>query len=840
MSGLVGLGLLLSGGAQAQIALIDGGTNSISTTGNVTGDGYTTGATNSMSFTVSPGANAMVLELWDRNAEAPGSGYGAAGATWVVNGTTQTVTQAVEANSSSGTYSSLEIYYLYNPMPGTGVISVVDTNLTVSSTATNSPVQAMTLMAFDLSGVNTTTPPATFTNCASTTGSTFLQIPNNGFFGSAGPVLVTNGSFSAFIGYDANGSGGLSNICTNGMNVYVGVANNQGQTPGYVGQMFPLPAPDGTTYAVNDTGGSTKMAMAVAVFTPVLAVATPTNVAAAGSLNPPKVAVTWNDASSGAASGYIVWRSTAPSSGYNAIATNTGFASTSYTDTNVVPWTEYFYTVSANAAGGSPATNGSAQCYPWASVSAQGIPSSVQGLSATNGINSVLLNWSIYLPSGSIIGSTNFTVTRSLSSSGPWTTIANGFAGTNYTDSTVTEGTLYYYEVVANNYYGSSPSVGPVSAIPCVAFFTNFISIDVDNTCTNGWVYSPSSSDGVFFSDAGVMPPPSSGYLILDGWMGTNYPWMAMTTNLPNLNLSTYVALQMDIQNIGNYWDEYSQLQQICPLLYCGGGTSTNIVAETGVQEGLDGAIILLSFNNSVNLHVSLPLSSIRSNLLTVVTGMELAVTDADWDTGQMSTNQMDIGFANIEFTGAPGYLPVYSNTNSPVISTGAPSATLSGTVGAPIGTGYLYLWSNTVVTATINGVTQSGIVDDFTGDFSINFTSPPTGAGTYKITYTNASDQVSFVGGTGVDQLTVSASIITVPPPKIPPPKLNAAGTALLVTPGGNTASGHTYYLLQTANLSPPVVWTTNTSFAGTGGPVTNSVPINTAKDLYLKYQVN
>ena len=136
-------------------------------------------------------------------------------------------------------------------------------------------------------------------------------------------------------------------------------------------------------------------------------------------------------------------------------------------------------------------------------------------------------------------------------------------------------------------------------------------------------------------------------------------------------------------------------------------------------------------------------------------------------------------------------------------------------------------------------GTTQSTTVSDSTGDFSIVYTLPALANGNYAITYTTPSDNVSFVAGTNnATQLTVGVS--AVPPPVIPAPKLNAAGTSLQVTPGGNTAAGHTYYLLQTTNLNPPVVWTTNTSFAGTGAPVTNTVPLNSAKDIYLKYQVN
>ncbi len=188
---------------------------------------------------------------------------------------------------------------------------------------------------------------------------------------------------------------------------------------------------------------------------------------------------------------------------------------------------------------------------------------------------------------------------------------------------------------------------------------------------------------------------------------------------------------------------------------------------------------------------------------------------------------------------GAPGYTPGYANLNNPTITPGTASVTLSGTVTANVGGTPMYLFQGTPVMVTVQGLTtQATTINDATGDFSITYTGTAgLGNNTYNVYFTNSTDLATFVAGSGTGTLTVAN---TVPAPKIPPPVLNAAGTALLVTPGGNTSAGHTYYLLQTTNLSPPVVWTTNTSFAGTGAPVTNTVPLNTAKDIFLKYQVN
>ena len=203
---------------------------------------------------------------------------------------------------------------------------------------------------------------------------------------------------------------------------------------------------------------------------------------------------------------------------------------------------------------------------------------------------------------------------------------------------------------------------------------------------------------------------------------------------------------------------------------------------------------------------------------------------------------EFDIGFANIEFYGAPGYTPAYTVAANPTVTPGAGSVTLTGTVGSPVGGVPFYVNLGTPVNVSIagGGGTQSTTVYDSTGDFSLLYTLPALANGNYGITYATPSDNVSFVAGANSLTLLTVGGTPPPPPPVIPAPRLNAAGNALLVTPGGNTAAGHTYYLLQTTNLSPPVVWTTNTSFAGTGAPVTNTVPLNSSKDIFLMYQVN
>jgi len=82
------------------------------------------------------------------------------------------------------------------------------------------------------------------------------------------------------------------------------------------------------------------------------------------------------------------------------------------------------------------------------------------GLTATPGPGNVTLNWDA---SGN---ATSYTVRRATASGGPYTIIASNLTLTTYTDTAVTNGTIYYYEVAAVNGATTSSNTLTVSAIP--------------------------------------------------------------------------------------------------------------------------------------------------------------------------------------------------------------------------------------------------------------------------------------------------------------------------------------------------------------------------------------
>ena len=149
-----------------------------------------------------------------------------------------------------------------------------------------------------------------------------------------------------------------------------------------------------------------------------------------------KIDLTWN-ASTGGATSYQVQRSTTAGGAYVLVATAT---TTGFTDTNVVNGTIYYYVVSAN---------GSCPSAPSAEVSAAPVctpPLAPTIQAATPGDSQVTLSWS-----ASAGTSVSYVVARGTASGGPYTDIPVSLTVTTYTDSSLTNGTTYYYVVKASN-----------------------------------------------------------------------------------------------------------------------------------------------------------------------------------------------------------------------------------------------------------------------------------------------------------------------------------------------------------------------------------------------------
>jgi len=165
------------------------------------------------------------------------------------------------------------------------------------------------------------------------------------------------------------------------------------------------------------------------------------------------VGLSWT-ASSGATS-YKVYRGTT-SGGESATAIASSISGTTYADSTVTNGTKYYYKVSAVNGGGTGPQSNEASATPEPPV-----PSAPTGLTATAGNATVGLSWT------ASSGATSYKVYRGTTSGGESATpIATNVASTTYTDSTVTNGTKYYYKVAAVNGGGTSSMSTEASATP--------------------------------------------------------------------------------------------------------------------------------------------------------------------------------------------------------------------------------------------------------------------------------------------------------------------------------------------------------------------------------------
>ena len=92
-------------------------------------------------------------------------------------------------------------------------------------------------------------------------------------------------------------------------------------------------------------------------------------------------------------------------------------------------------------------------------------PAAPTNLAATAGNGQVALTWS------ASSGATSYNVKRATTSGGPYATVGST-AGTSFTNTGLTNGTIYFFVVSALNAAGESMNSGPVSATPQAAGFT--------------------------------------------------------------------------------------------------------------------------------------------------------------------------------------------------------------------------------------------------------------------------------------------------------------------------------------------------------------------------------
>ncbi|MGO8673987.1 MAG: choice-of-anchor tandem repeat GloVer-containing protein [Capsulimonadaceae bacterium] len=210
---------------------------------------------------------------------------------------------------------------------------------------------------------------------------------------------------------------------------------------------------DGVTYyyvitAAGSAGRSSRSAEVSATPTSLLPPSAPAWLAATAGMG--TVNLSW--AASSSATSYNVYRGTA-SGGESSEAIGSA-AGTTYFDSGLAVETTYFYKVAAvSSAGTSPMSSE-------ASATSTDPPYPVYALTATAGSTQVALSWS-----GGFTA-TSFNIYRATASGAEGSTAIAASIGMPYTDTGLTNGVEYYYEVSAVNGAGTTPQSAEASATP--------------------------------------------------------------------------------------------------------------------------------------------------------------------------------------------------------------------------------------------------------------------------------------------------------------------------------------------------------------------------------------
>jgi len=201
---------------------------------------------------------------------------------------------------------------------------------------------------------------------------------------------------------------------------------------------------DYAVVAVNSGGQSPPSARARA--TPQPAPAVPKGLE--GSAGENRVLLTW--ATTPGATAYSIKRATSAEGPYAELS-STG--QTTFTDRGVATGTTYYYKICATNAGGASADAGPVQATPMEQ------PETPTGLALFAGEREVRLTWQASK------GTANYTIKRSTSPGGPFTTVAV-IPGTSHVDKDVDYRTTYYYTVSAMNATGRSAPCEPGKVTP--------------------------------------------------------------------------------------------------------------------------------------------------------------------------------------------------------------------------------------------------------------------------------------------------------------------------------------------------------------------------------------
>lgn len=315
--------------------------------------------------------------------------------------------------------------------------------------------------------------------------------------------------------------------------------------------------------------------------------AAPTNfTATAGNL---RVTLSWNVVSG--AYSYYMYRKKSTDTTWVNINTTYG-SSTSYLDTGLTSGVLYNYSICV----GNPDGTKSAFSYADATPYSLNPPSTPTGLVASSSQSSIVrLSWS------AVADTTSYDVLRSTANGGSY-----GFQATvstnAWSDTAVTNGTTYYYVVVAKNSFGSSAYFNQDSVTPLAAP-TGLSAIPGTSTCYLSWNPVVGATS---YNVRRQYQPSTSGYPQINQFSttATNYRDSFPSQGFISYNYSVQAVSSKatgDFSSIGVYpasVDSDLNTLSLSPVTVQGGTSVTGTVTLTNSPQS-GNAVISLSSNNA-------------------------------------------------------------------------------------------------------------------------------------------------------------------------------------------------------------------------------------------------
>lgn len=606
---LIGL-LFWCGQGRAQIILQDGSATAIAANTNVTSI--------SQSFTVTPGADALVVQLYDQNNIASDSGPTS------VSWGAQPLVKAGGEFDPRGIYSSSDIWYLFDPTPGTNIITATDT-----STGT---VTALAMQVYSLNGVDTTVAPV------------FYNI--NGPYGTNGFVTLSDntlaGDWAALdFSYGFNSTFDMSIQSTTG-------TTNFGQSvlgdyDVIMGAVLNL-ASGATTISVgNAIGGGVPKALAVAVFssagvntnliTPEFSNLTASTAVLYGSSSVSLSGTVSTTNGIYLAEGSVITVTIGGNAQLTTINDSTGDFSISY-DASSIPVSAASYPIT------------------YASVPANRLLSATNTSTALT-INPLPLVLTGYLVANNtaIVPAANLTVSNLVGSDNLILSGTVTVAGTNVGPQAITSfQNLIPGGAAAANYTltGASDAVMIIGTggVPTPGL-TNWLGIFRSAADISGWANDGGNQTCTLSFLAGDAPPwgPSSGAMVMTASVPAGGIWTQFAKALNGTNLTQYAQLELDVK-VGTNQTVWDQFGTACSTLEPFVIYGNNFAPSAGPQPG-----IFPTAGNNGWQHMVIPVSDFGSvTNLNDVQQMVFSMVDGYFPV----PCTMVLEFANIEWDSPP------------------------------------------------------------------------------------------------------------------------------------------------------------------------------------------